>query len=378
MLHIGQKDEKNKMDISSITFILGSLRGGGVQKATFRLISEFQKLGKATNLIIINHDGSLKDQIPSGCKVIDLKVKRARDAYWKLKQSLIELKPEIIISAQTHINVLIILVRLLSNISFKLIVVEHITFNKELLSRGIFFEKMRPLLIKLFYRFADEVVAVSPGSSKSIHEFSKYNKEIQVIRNGLDLEHIKEQAKEFVAHSWINNNKIKLLVSMGRFSHQKNFPLLLKSFSMLPNIQSYRLIILGEGAEKENLKSVAEELNISQYIDFYGFTENPYPILTAADLFVLSSNWEGFANVVIESLACGVPIVATNCPGGPADILSNQPFGKIVPMNNPEQMASAIEQLTDLEIDKSSIIEYSENFTIKNTAQQYIDLIANI
>lgn len=370
---------RNKMDINSITFILGSLHGGGVQKATFRLIGEFQKMGKSTTLIIINHDGSLMDQIPSGCKVIDLKVRRARDAYWNLKRSLIEIiKPEIIISAQTHINVLIILVRLLSNISCKLIVVEHITFNKELISKEKFFERMRPWLIKLFYRYADEAVAVSPSSAKSIHEFSKYKKKIRVIQNGLDLEGIKEQAKEFVAHSWINNNKIKLLVSMGRLSHQKNFPLLLKSFSMLSNIKPYRLIILGEGSEKETLKKLAEELNISKYIDFYGFTKNPYPILTAADLFVLSSNWEGFSNVVIESLACGIPIVATNCPGGPADILSNQPFGKIVPMNNPEQMASAIEQLTDLEIDKSSIIEYSENFTIKDTAQQYIDLIANI
>jgi glycosyltransferase involved in cell wall biosynthesis len=357
-----------------ITFILATLQGGGIQKVTIRLIREYLRMRIPTKLITIDSSGPMHLEIPSECELIELNSRRTRWAFWKLMSLLKQDKPEVIISAQTHLNVLVIIARILTGYPKKLIVVEHITFNDELIKRGPLFERIRPFLIRLFYPLTDRIVAVSPAAVRSIYQYARINKKIDMIWNGVDIDEICERSSQPVAHHWVNGNK-RIVIAMGRLTVQKNFSALLNAFAMIEPIENHHLIILGEGPEYEHLQALAKELGIQDYVDFPGFVENPFAFLAQADLFVLSSRWEGFANVVIEALACGISIVATDCPGGPADILDNQPFARIVPVDNPKEMAAAMQILLSMKFDSAVISEYARNFNIQKVAVSYLELI---
>lgn len=359
-----------------ITFFLASLEGGGIQKATMRLIQEFIKKNIQVELVAVNAKGRIRNEIPEGCSVIDLKCSKTRYAFFRLIRYLFSEKPLIAISSQTHLNVLIIVARLLTGYPKHLIVREHITFNTEIATDKKIQERVRPWMIRSFYPFASRFVTVSADSARSIHKYAEYKKEIRVIQNGLNINSIHSMSNRPSMHPWLSDHKnIKTIVGMGRLSPQKNFFDLLRAFSLLENKQDYRLVILGEGLELEKLKKASADLYIQDCVDFPGFVENPYPILARADVFVLSSKWEGFANVIIEALACGVPIVATNCPGGPSDILTDKPFARIVPISDPSAMSNAIEEMLTIQKNKEEIIEHARTYDIQEIAQQYIDLI---
>lgn len=326
-------------------------------------------------MVVVNAKGPLREEIPNECTLIDLDCGRTRHAFFRLMLYFLSEKPDIVISSQTHLNLLVICIRMLIGFPRHLIVREHITFNKEFFKNKRLLERMRPWIIQHCYPFASKVVAVSKSSADSIHLFTKLNKEVHVIQNGLNLNLIRQKANELQNHQWLNNSSVKLIIGIGRLTHQKDFSTLLRAFYQLKNPQNYRLLILGEGAELTSLKSLAEELNIQDYVDFPGFIHNPYPFLASANIFVLPSRWEGFANVVIEALACGIPIVATDCPGGPADILAEKSFSRIIPMEDSRAMARSIEELLACKNEKASIINYSEEFSIENVAQKYINLI---
>lgn len=358
-----------------LTFFLASLEGGGIQKATMRLLRELIRRDIRPTLVVVNGTGPTRKDVPENCDLVDLNCKRTRFALFALLKYLRSEKPLVGISSQTHLNVLMIILRFLSSYPKHLVVREHNTFNQENIKTGGLMERSRVWLIRFFYRFSSEFVAVSESVAKSITEFAKYKKEIRVIRNGIDVNEVRELKSRPPDHPWSENaGDKKLIVGLGRLARQKNFSDLLIALSRLKMPTQARLLILGEGSELENLKVLSRELQIEDRVDFPGYIENPYPILSQADVFVSPSRWEGFGNVVLEALACGVPIVATDCPGGPADILEGKPFARIVPLDDPHTMAEAIEELLMKNINRAEIIQYAQQFSIGIIAQEYIDM----
>lgn len=359
-----------------LTFFLANLEGGGVQKATMRLIHELIRENIRVTLVVIKAGGTVEHEVPDGCTLVDLDCSRARYAFVRLILYLLRERTSTAVSSQTHLNTLLIFVRLLTRYPRQLVVREHITFNTGITMDKRLSERLRPWMIRLFYPFASAVVAVSRQAQASIYQYAGYKKKIHVIQNGLDLAAIHSRADQPPAHQWLENLAgATLVVGMGRLSPQKNFSVLLKAFSLLEKKQNRRLIILGEGPELEKLTTLSRALNIQNQVVFPGYIENPYPILARAGVFVLSSKWEGFANVVIEALACGAPVIATDCPGGPTDILTGKPFARIVPVDDPAAMANAMEAMLTAEKDRGQIIEYARTFSIQQVARQYIDLI---
>jgi glycosyltransferase involved in cell wall biosynthesis len=362
-----------------LTFFLASLEGGGIQKATTRLLRELIRRDIRTTLVVINGSGPTRKEVPEGCVLIDLHHTRTRFAFISLFKYLVNEKPSVGISSQTHLNVLMIIIRFLSGYPKHLVVREHNTFSEENIKIGGLFERSRVWLIRLLYRFSSEFVAVSKSVAISINQYAKYKKDIRVIQNGIAVNEIRELKSHPPDHPWLENggNK-KIIVGIGRLSRQKNFSDLLIAFSRIKDPKQARLLILGEGAELENLQTLSRELQIEDRVDFPGYIENPYPILAQADVFVSPSKWEGFGNVVLEALACGAPIVATDCPGGPADILEGKPFARIVPLDDAHAMAEAIEEQMMYKTDRTQIIQYAQQFSIGTTAQQYIDMTSKL
>ena len=141
----------------------------------------------------------------------------------------------------------------------------------------------------------------------------------------------------------------KLLVTCGRLSKQKGFDVLLRAVSTIAQRCAIELWILGEGRERRSLAALVGELDLANHVRFLGFHDNPFPFFRQADLFVLASRWEGFGNVIVEALGCGTPVVAADCPFGPAEILGHGQWGRLAPRENSEALAAAIHEVLESE-----------------------------
>nr|WP_281504606.1 glycosyltransferase [Chromohalobacter sarecensis] len=165
---------------------------------------------------------------------------------------------------------------------------------------------------------------------------------------------------------------------VGRLDVQKNQALLLSAFSLaVKSVPDIKLVILGEGEEKNNLEKLASELGVKDSVDFVAFQDNPYPYYKAADLFVLSSDWEGFGNVIVEALACGTPVISTDCPGGPSTILANGKYGVLVPCGDAERLSSEIvKHVSNIGAWSSEELKVRANeFTVETVAKKYLEAI---
>jgi glycosyltransferase involved in cell wall biosynthesis len=149
---------------------------------------------------------------------------------------------------------------------------------------------------------------------------------------------------------------------------------LLRAFDQLADEQA-RLVLLGQGPETESLKSLAEELGLSERVKFAGFVDNPFKYMANADVFVLSSWYEGFGNVLIEAMATGCPVVSTDCPSGPHEILEGGTYGSLVPIQDPVQMAAAIDATLSDRPDRATLTERADEFSIPRITEQYTEIL---
>lgn len=199
---------------------------------------------------------------------------------------------------------------------------------------------LRPLYLKAFER-ADHVIAISRGAAEDLarHQASTAAKTTVVYNAGTDdqLEQLVQAPLEEPRPS------APLLVACGRLNVQKDYPTLLRALAALTTRPAPQLWVLGEGPQRSGLEQLARELGVAERVRWLGFRSNPYPFMATADVFVLSSRWEGFANVVVEALACGTPVVATDCPFGPGEILDQGRYGRLVPVGDAGALAHSID-----------------------------------
>ena len=234
-----------------------------------------------------------------------------------------------------------------------------------------------PLFMRLTYRSADTIIAVSNGVADDLSTMLKLKRnQINVIYNPVVSEHLIKNSREPVDHPWLTSNKVPVILGVGRLTEAKNFNALIHAFSIVVASIPARLIILGEGEQRDSLETIIDQLNLADQVDLPGFTNNPYPYMRCADLFVLSSIWEGLPTVLIEALSCGTKVVSTDCPSGPREILENGKWGTLVPVNNAEELANAM--IFSLEHASHFPDPQSwEHYTVKNSLSQYNKFIFN-
>lgn len=200
----------------------------------------------------------------------------------------------------------------------------------------------RRLLFPYLLRMADHIVAVSNGVADDLAELTRIPRNrIWVIYNPVPFETIRSAARQPVTHPFFDANS-PVILAAGHLEPRKGFATLLRSFALVRERRPARLIILGEGSQRAELSRLAERLGIQEDLSMPGFAPNPFAYMARAALFVLSSEFEGFGLALVEALALGVPVVSTNCPSGPAEILDYGKYGRLVPVGNPEAMAGAI------------------------------------
>jgi glycosyltransferase involved in cell wall biosynthesis len=165
---------------------------------------------------------------------------------------------------------------------------------------------------------------------------------VVVLNNPVVTPEVVRMRAEPVEHPWLGERRVPTLVAVGRLIPQKDFATLLEAFALVRRQREARLVVLGEGPLRPELEDLAERLGVSGDVSMPGFVANPYPSMAAADAFVLSSRWEGSPGVLIEAMSCGTPVVATDCPSGPRQILQDGRHGRLVPVGEPRAMADAL------------------------------------
>jgi len=226
--------------------------------------------------------------------------------------------------------------------------------------------------MRIVYMVPDLVIANSFQTLKSIKKFTRLNlRKSMVLYNPVMNNDFYSRKIKNANHKWIRSDKFKVILGAGRLHIQKDFQSLIKAFYLLQkDYSNLRLIIIGEGDEKEKLSSLIDLLGLNNKIDLKGFVDNPFEYMKGADLFCLSSKYEGFGNVIVESMAVGTKIVVTNCPGGPLEIIENGKFGGIANVNDYKSLAIAIHNELNSKRDAQELIKKSKDFLVSKFAKK--------
>jgi glycosyltransferase involved in cell wall biosynthesis len=231
-------------------------------------------------------------------------------------------------------------------------------------------------LIGKVYPLAERIVTVSRGVADDLATCTGLPRvTIGTIYNPILTTEIAEKAQAPISHTWLPPTAIPVILGVGRLVPQKDFPTLLKAFAHVHRKQPARLLILGEGRERAKLEALASELGIAEKVLLPGFEPNPYAFMSQASVFVLSSAWEGLPNALIEALACGCPVVSTNCPSGPQEILGNGAFGPLVPVGEDRALAEAILHTLEQPPNSDRLRSRAAEFDIQTIAQQYLQAL---
>ena len=219
-------------------------------------------------------------------------------------------------------------------------------------------------------------MAVSDGVAESISSHLGLPEDrIVRIYNPVVSDRLHSQSVKFPDHPWFSSSGPPIVLAAGRLKPQKDIPSLIRAFSIIQRERPLRLIILGEGEEREDLEQMTRSLGIEDRVSLPGWVPNPYSYMSRSALFVHSSRYEGLGNVLIEALACGCPCVSTNCPSGPSEILSNGRVGPLVPVGDVEALARAMKATLDSPPPRELLMDQASRFSVDNSISGYDTLI---
>jgi glycosyltransferase involved in cell wall biosynthesis len=212
--------------------------------------------------------------------------------------------------------------------------------------------------------------------AEDLRNFSGLPREaINVIHNPIVTPELSRLAGEAVAHPWFAKKDTPVILGAGRLSQQKDFVNLIRAFSILRQTRHARLVIIGQGPERPELERLVDQLQLREQVDMPGFAANPYALMRRADLFVLSSAWEGLPTVLVEAMACGAPVVATDCPSGPQEILEGGRHGRLVPVGDSEALGRAMIETLDDPPPASALVRRADDFGLARSVDAYKEIL---
>ena len=349
---------------------------GPITNNNFRFSQELVKHGHTVDLVGTNVAQSTYDNAPGTIRIVSLQSKSNLATIRGLAAYLQREKPDYLLPSGPVMHVVSAVAKIVARSSVKIYTRTHIETSLYLKERGYLNRQALRFLLWSVKNVADGHIAASRGAADDLAQvLGLPREEVSVLYNPPIDDEILALSHCDVDHPWIAERKTPVIVCVARLVEQKGIDTLVSAMHLVNRKREARLIILGEGSLRSRLEKQAVDLGVENVIDFHGHVTNPFAFMRKADLFVLSANYEGFANVVAEALACGCPVVSTDAPSGPREILSDGEFGTLVPVRQPEALSEAILAALEVRHDSSRLVERGMQFHVRNVTADLLSLL---
>lgn len=331
--------------MSHIALLLPDLEVGGAQRVMILLAKEFVSRGFQVDLVVLNASGPLRNSVPQGVNLVNLGARNygfgllglTFFSVIRLADWLKRFHPDVLLSSINGANIVALLVRRFYSISTRVVVREAASVAT--IAKGVRLRAMRWL-----YSGLDCAIVLNSVMAKELEELVGVPpKKISCISNPIDEKFILEQAKAPLNHMWIGGEEQNLVISVGRLIPEKDYPVLIRAFALLPDKLNARLIIVGEGKERDSLEGLVKRLKVQKSVQLIGFDANPWRWIAHARLFVLPSNSEGYPNSLMEALVLGVPAVVTEYDYSVQKLATRYGF-EVIPVGHVTLLAQSIEE----------------------------------
>jgi len=366
-------------------FVIHGLKGGGTERVALNILKGLKS--KNCDIKVVMYEQVFEYRMPDNTDIQILNIKSGNNIFtlltgfikkiWAIARSIKDFQPDAVISFLGSTNVALILARIISGLSPRVVVTEH--YQPSIILANEKYGSITRCFMKMLYRKADIVVSVSKGIEKDlINNFGLKNNSVKTIYNPIDITEIKDLSREPVTFDWFDITD-DYIVTAGRLTYLKGHEYLLSAFKTVRKKISCKLIIVGDGDERPRLERVAKQYGIEEDVYFTGFLENPFSLISKAKVFVLPSLTEGFGNVILESMALGVPVISTSCPSGPVEIIKDGESGILVPVKDTDALAQAILRLlTDQDLRKRLVaagMVRVNDFKLDHISKEYWEVL---
>jgi len=356
-----------------ISILLPDLRGGGAERVSLDLAAAFLELGFRVELVLMKAAGEFLEVAHAGISIVELDSPRARLVPFKLAKYIRDRRPAAMVANMWPLTVAAAIGNVLSCSGTRLLLVEHNTLSVQYRDWGKLHRLGMALSLRVGGRTRAVLGAVSEGVAVDLATLAGVPADrVKVLYNPIPIR--PAPCSELCARTnalW-GRGAHKRILTVGSLKDQKNQELLLRAFKKLDDRNAV-LMIVGKGEKEDDLRRVARDLGIADRVLFAGFQSDPMPFYHTADIFVLSSNYEGLPTVMIEALSCGLPVVSTDCPSGPAEILENGRYGWLTPVGDAEALAWAIEEALRTPVDKEALKRRAAEFSPEKAAKKYLE-----
>jgi glycosyltransferase involved in cell wall biosynthesis len=360
-----------------IAVVVASLANGGVGKMRVHLVNEFARLGYPVDLLIARDDGPYLASLHPEVRIVRLPTSHALTGVFPLAYYLWRARPAVVLTQRVRVTVATLRARRLAQ---RLLprgarLYATVNTNVSIQLRHFRSAKQRKQLeyLRRYYLLADGVIAISQGVAEDVAGIlGQSPASIPIAPNPVVTPDLARLAQAPVDHPWLQPGQPPVILGVGRLEPQKDFTTLIRAFAEIRRQRPSRLILLGEGGQRRMVESLAAELGVREAIELPGFVANPYAYMSKAALFVLSSAWEGFGNALAEALAVGTPVVSTDCPSGPREILQDGRYGPLVPVGNASALARAMLETLERPLAADLLRQASERYTVESSAREYL------
>lgn len=331
--------------------------------------------GLRLDLLLIRAQGPYLEDIPDNVNVMQLKAKHTLTSIPELASYLRQCKPDAMLVAKDRAGRAALIAKVLAKVDTRIVIRLGTNLSTALAQRSAINRWLRTAPMRFLYPRAFKVIAVSEGVRQDTLLLTGMAQDaVVVVRNPVITESMISNADAASPHAWFDED-IPVLLGVGRLSRQKDFPTLIHAFAQARQTRPLRLIILGEGGDRQALQQLIAKLDLEAVVALPGFDANPYRWLARADLFILSSLWEGSPNALTEALALGIPSISTRCPSGPNETLAEGRFGTLLQMGDSETMAKAILSTLDKPLSAAELQQAVAEYRDTISASHYLEML---
>jgi glycosyltransferase involved in cell wall biosynthesis len=356
-----------------IAMFLPHLDAGGAERNAVRLANGFVEAGLDVNLVLVRAYGSYMTDLHKRVNVVNLSSKNTYASFPALVRYLRKHPPRLLLSSLDLTNLVAILAGSISKVKAPILI--QIRSTVSIQKRTWLKKKLEQSILRLLYPMADGVICVSHGVARDLVDYIGISHEkLCVIYNPIITPELIEKSRQPIEHYWFQQPAMPVILAVGRLSEPKDYPTLFAALKIIRTRHDARLIILGEGEERKDLERLRESLGLNDAVDLPGFVDNPFAYMRKASVLALSSKWEGLPSVLIEAMACGCPVVSTDCPSGPAEILAGGQYGHLAPVGDAQTLAGAIDKVLSGDVRKPPA-DWLRQFELQPVIQQYLQVM---